>query len=357
MTGKPAGYKPGVLIADDSAVIRAIIRRTLERCADVTVAGVACNGQEAVSAVAALKPDIVVLDIEMPVMDGLTALPLMLKEKPDLIVLICSTLSARGADITLRALAMGAADCLLKPGGESITTAQDFQETLIRTVQGLAAGLRPSTRPISAVTPLAPPVKMRADPTILAIGSSTGGPKALGDLLKDLKGFPAPIVITQHMPKSFTALLAQNLQQQCGLPCFEGAEGMMLKAGCAYIAPGGHHMVFAQAANGLRIRIDDGPPENYCKPSVNPMLRSLASLCGRHTQAVILTGMGADGLEGCRLIGAQGGGVMAQDEATSVVWGMPGAVAAAGLCDAILPLPRMAEWLWKIFNAQKAARL
>ncbi len=346
--------KASVLIVDDSAVIRAIIRGTLEQYGDITVAGVAHNGLEAVKAVAQLRPDIVILDIEMPVMDGLTALPLILKEKPDAIVLICSTLSARGADISMRALALGAADCMLKPGGETITTAQDFQAALVRTIRMLAMGLRPST----AIPPPVlkqPPSGVGVPPRILAIGSSTGGPKALTEVLKDLRDLPVPIVITQHMPKTFTTLLAQNLQQTCGLPCAEGADGMVLKPGCAYLAPGGFHMTFAQAGADTIIKLNDGLPENYCKPAVDPMLRSLAHIHGGRVHVAILTGMGSDGLEGCRQIAALGGRIIAQDEATSVVWGMPGAAAAAGLCSAVLPLPQIAASLRQAITRQKAA--
>ncbi len=354
MIDAPNGKRASVLIVDDSAVIRAIIRRTLEQAGDIDVVGVVHNGAEAVSAVARLSPDVVVLDIEMPVMDGLTALPLILKEKPATLVLICSTLSARGADVSMRALSLGVADCILKPGRESITTAIDFQEQLLRTIRTLALSLkRISVQRIAPV--LKPSPLVGSLPRVLAIGSSTGGPKALTELLKGLKNLPVPIVITQHMPKSFTALLAQNLQQQCGFSCVEGSDGMILKAGCAYIAPGGLHMTFVQRGTDTVIKLDDGPQENYCKPSVNPMLRSLIQIYGGRIQVAILTGMGSDGLEGCRQVVENGGHVIAQDEATSVVWGMPGAVTTAGLCTAVLPLAQMSGWLRQAVTGQKVA--
>lgn len=345
--------KISVLIVDDSAVIRAIISKTLEQDSNIIVAGTAGNGQEAIEAVARLKPDVVVLDIEMPVMDGMTALPLILKEKPDTLVLMCSTLSARGADISVRAMGLGAADCLLKPGGDSITNAHDFQRTLLRTVLTLSHHMNSS----HTAPPPAPekPASLVTPPRVLAIGSSTGGPKALIDLLKDLKNLPVPIVITQHMPKAFTALLAQNIQQSCGLTCMEGGDGMILKPGCAYIAPGGMHMGFKQNIRDVIIKLDNGQPENFCKPSVNPMLRSLNTVYGGRVQVAILTGMGSDGLEGCRQIVDHGGRVIAQDKATSVVWGMPCAVAMAGICSAVLPLHEMAEWLRHSITGRKVA--
>ncbi|MDB5490542.1 MAG: Chemotaxis response regulator protein-glutamate methylesterase CheB [Micavibrio sp.] len=345
--------KISILIVDDSAVIRAIISKTLEQHADIHVIGTANNGQEAIEVVARARPDVVILDIEMPVMDGMTALPLILKEKPDALVLMCSTLSSRGADISIRAMALGAADCLLKPGGESITTAIDFQRNLLRTILTLWQNLH---APQTAQMPVPQrPATPAAPPRVLAIGSSTGGPKALTDLLKDLRNLPVPIVITQHMPKSFTALLAQNLQQSCGLTCMEGGDGMILKAGCVYIAPGGLHMTFRQNVHDTVIKLDNGTPENFCKPSVNPMLRSLNNIYGGRVQVAILTGMGSDGLEGCRQIVESGGQVIAQDKASSVVWGMPHAVAMAGLCAAVLPLTQMAPWLRQSITGRKVA--
>lgn len=347
-----------VMIVDDSAVIRAVITRTLTPEQGIEVVGTAPNGDLAVKAIARLQPDIVVLDIEMPVMDGLTALPLLLKEKPDVRVLICSTLSARGADVTMKALALGATDSILKPGGESISSAADFQRDLVRVIRVLGrprkkyaptnrtngadatAGTAKKLYPQATIT--LRPHKAPLPPKILAIGSSTGGPKALMDMLKGLKNFPLPIVITQHMPKTFTAMLAQHIEQNCGIPCFEGAEGMVLKPGSAYVAPGGLHMIFQKGPGEYpAIHLDSGPPENFCRPSVDVMLRSLVDIYGSRILTVILTGMGSDGLEGCRKVVDNGGNVIAQDEETSIVWGMPGAVATAGLCSAVQPLSQL----------------
>lgn len=335
-----------ILIVDDSAVIRTVISRTLSSQPDMQVAGIAVNGDIGVKSVKKIDPDVVVLDIEMPVMDGITALPLILKEKPNTRVLICSTLSAHGAAISVRALSLGAAECILKPGGEAIVSAIDFQENLVRTVRSLAQSLKKTT----AAKPAAAPVQIRAStsafsPKILAIGSSTGGPKALMEVMTGLKNLPVPIVITQHMPKTFTAILAQHITQHCGLPCSEGVEGEIIKPGYAYIAPGGHHMTFQKSGDSAIIHLNEDPPENFCRPSVNPMLRSLIPIYGNKILTVILTGMGNDGSQVCADVVKHGGQVIAQDEATSVVWGMPGAVANAGLCSAVLPVSEISGWV------------
>ena len=345
-----------VLVVDDSAVIRTVITRTLTAQPDIDVVGTAFNGDIGVKSVAKLSPDVVILDIEMPVMDGLTALPLILKEKPGVRVLICSTLSARGADVSIKALSLGAAECVLKPGGEAIVSAHDFQNELLRVVRSIAPRIRKKETQASA--PGGMPrsnIVLRKNPQVLppkviAIGSSTGGPKALMDVLTHMRGLPVPIVITQHMPKTFTALLAQHITQNCGLPCTEGKEGDPLKPGQAYVAPGGYHMVFRKAGDSVSIHLNEDPPENFCRPSVNPMLRSLLPIYGNRILCIILTGMGNDGFQACADLVAQGGVVIAQDEATSVVWGMPGAVATAGICSAVLPPDQIPAW---VHNAVK----
>ncbi len=246
----------------------------------------------------------------------------------------------------MRALSLGAAECILKPGGEAIVSAVDFQENLVRTIRSLALGIKKNV----AAAPAQPPIAVRSvpgvfSPKILAIGSSTGGPKALMEVLTGLKNLPVPIVITQHMPKTFTAILAQHITQHCGLPCSEGVEGEVIKPGFAYIAPGGHHMTFQKSGDSASIHLNEGPPENFCRPSVNPMLRSLIPIYGNKILTVILTGMGNDGSQVCADVVKQGGQVIAQDEATSVVWGMPGAVANAGLCSAVLPISEISGWV------------
>lgn len=354
MTAEPIaslGRKTRVLIVDDSAVIRAVITRTLAAHADIEVVGIAVNGEAGVRATRQFQPDIVILDIEMPVMDGITALPLILKEKPGVRVLVCSTLSARGADISMRCLSLGAAECLLKPGGDAVINAQDFQAELVRVIQAIGRTIKgPSTGTAPTARAAAPAYTLRSNraalpPRIVAIGSSTGGPRALLDVMAGLKNPSVPIVITQHMPKTFTAMLAQHIQQASGTPAAEGVDGAVLKPGHVTIAPGGQHMVFERRGTDTVIRLNEEPPECYCRPSVNPMLRSLVPIYGARILTVILTGMGNDGQDGCKAVVAGGGQVIAQDEATSTVWGMPGAVAQAGYCSSILPLNQIAPWV------------
>ncbi|MCB1556247.1 MAG: chemotaxis response regulator protein-glutamate methylesterase [Alphaproteobacteria bacterium] len=360
------------MLVDDSAVIRGLISRALEKDPDVHIAASVHNGQAAVDAIERIAPDVVLLDIEMPVMDGLSALPLLLQKKPGVKVLMCSTLSKQGATVTMRALELGATDYITKPTARELSSAEDFQTELVRLVRAL--GGKPAFRSValppggaSAGAP-APAgrnttgttsqlfrgadVKLRNDsmaykgkPDILAIGSSTGGPQALFEVIKSFQAFDIPIVITQHMPKTFTHILAQHIQQHCGITCHEGAQGMALEKGNAYVAPGGFHMLFRK--DGLKVTIDlnDGPQENFCKPAVDPMMRSLIEIYGSKILAVILTGMGYDGQKGCAALVERGGRVVAQDEETSVVWGMPGAVATTGLCSAVLPLKDIGPWV------------
>lgn len=336
-----------VMIVDDSAVIRSIIDKILKSDTAIEVCGFASDGEQAVKIIGVCKPDVVILDIEMPKMDGITALPLLLQKKPDARVLMCSTLSQRGADISIKALSLGATDCILKPSGPAaIQQSGDFHTGLLRMVREIGGH---SVKPSIPSTPV--PIHTRMPgfmPKILAIGSSTGGPNALANVLKDMRGFPLPIVITQHMPPTFTKMLATHLSNSTGIQCYEGENGMLLKSGCAYIAPGGYHMIFKQTAAGIEIVLNDGPLENFCKPSVNPMLRSLCEIYGSRILTVILTGMGEDGLTGARKVVEIGGQVIAQDANTSIVWGMPGAVANAGLCSAVLPLGEIPAYLQKM---------
>lgn len=365
-----------VMLVDDSAVIRGLISRTLEKDSGINIVSSVSNGEMAVNAVRRANPDVIILDIEMPIMSGLEAIPLLLKEKPGVKILMCSTLSQRGADISLKALALGATECIAKPttSTEIASAGGGFSAELLRMVKGLGqamarrpyeqeddppspAGASPlrTTPRVRRPEPKTPGViELRKDPfayagkpDIVAIGSSTGGPQALLQLMKVFKTIDVPVIITQHMPKTFTAVLAKHIHTHCGVPCVEGAEGMRLEKGMVYIAPGGFHMTLKRANEGgpVTIHIDDGPPENYCKPSVDPMLRSAIGIYGKKILGVILTGMGHDGLESSRALVEQGGRLIAQDQATSVVWGMPGAVTDAGLCTAVLPLNEIGSWV------------
>lgn len=336
-----------VMIVDDSAVIRSILERILRSDPDIEVCGFAGNGADAVRAVGVCRPDIIVLDIEMPVMDGITALPLLLEKDPDLKILICSTLSEKGAEISLKALALGAADCILKPTGAAAVGANsDFAAHLLRTVLMIGASIMAAAEPVRKTETKPLPVSASGAPKIIAVGSSTGGPNALMTVLADMRDMPVPIVITQHMPATFTRILAEQIAKTTGLDCREAADGMVLEPGCAYVAAGDRHLLFVRAGDGVQVRLDDGPPEHFCRPAVDPMLRSLVRIYGNGgILAVILTGMGHDGLAGCREVAAHGGTVVAQDAESSVVWGMPGAVAGAGLCNAVLPLKDIAAWV------------
>lgn len=337
-----------VMIVDDSTVIRSIIDKIIKSEPDIEVCGYATNGEQAVRTISICNPDVIILDIEMPVMDGITAIPLLLEKKPGVRILMCSTLSEQGADISIRALSLGATDCILKPGASSIQQSDNFHDKLRRMVRQIGESTIKNVAnqpvPIRKIG-----TKKSAVPHILAIGSSTGGPNALAAVLPKLKNLSVPIVITQHMPQTFTKILANHLSQVSGIECREGSTGMVLQAGRVYIAPGGYHMTFRKSISSeIEIILNDGPMENFCKPSVNPMLRSLCDVYGSHILLIMLTGMGEDGLTGAKQLVAKGGQVIAQDAATSVVWGMPGAVATAGICNAVLPLSAIPEHILQI---------
>jgi len=349
-----------VLVVDDSAVVRGLTRRFLEENPEIIVVATASNGKNAIDAVRQHDVNVVVLDIEMPVMDGLTAIPLILKAKPSVKIVMSSTLTEANAVISLKALSIGASDYVAKPtSGSQIHGSNDFKRELITKV--LALGGRPNAataataaRPAKGATDLLPrtqpgqPLSLRkpsmVTPRAIAIGSSTGGPQALEAVLRGLDASLAqPIFITQHMPPTFTQILAQHLARDARRTVFEAKEGQAVKPGEIYIAPGDYHMVIEGRGADLRIRLTQTERENYCRPSVEPMLRSLVDIFGPALLTVILTGMGHDGLGGARLCADKGGTVIAQDEASSVVWGMPGAVATAGVCAAVAPLGRIAN--------------
>jgi two-component system chemotaxis response regulator CheB len=356
--GAPAAKTTArVMLCDDSLVIRGAIARMLDADPQIEVVARAGNGQQAVDEIArrakAGTPiDVVVLDIEMPVMDGMTALPLILAADPAIRVLMASTLTTRGADIALRALRLGAADYVAKPAAAQIAD-DSFRTDLLAKIKGLARvrTARAGAAPAAPPTPLALRGALARAPQLLAVGSSTGGPQALFTLFQGLgKTLPVPLVLTQHMPAAFTPILADHLNRLGALPCAEATDGQPLLPGHAYLAPGDRHMLVEGAPGALRARLSDGPPENFCRPSVDPMLRSAAQAVGGRLLMVMLTGMGHDGLAGSRQVVSAGGAVLAQDEATSVVWGMPGAVAQAGLCSAVLPLAGLAARVLDIFR-------
>lgn len=364
---KPAAQKMAkirVMVVDDSAVIRGFIVRTLESDPKVEIAATCSNGQTAVLQLQRNDVDVIILDIEMPVMDGLTALPKLLAINPNVKIIIASTLSQRNAEISLRALSLGAADYLPKPSANKLGANEEFHRELLGKVHALGhrrhaqAIARPSSSNATAAS--AKPasntqITLRnvgsLDPRILVIGSSTGGPQALMAVLKALPtAFEAPIVIAQHMPAAFTPILAQHLEKACGRPCAEATDGQQLRSGAVHLAPGDFHLELAGDRRANHLRLTKAPPENFCRPSVDPLLRSVVRCYGAQTVAVILTGMGSDGLESARTLAAAGGALIAQDEASSVVWGMPGAVAKAGLCSAVLPLSDIPKHVVRLFR-------
>jgi two-component system chemotaxis response regulator CheB len=282
-------------------------------------------------------------------MDGLTALPLLLAADHGLRVIMASTLTTRGADVSMRALRLGAADYVPKPSAMQVSGDSRFSAELIEKVKGLARQRRYARAGEAAVLHASPRQPMpvlrpgpKQSPLLLAIGSSTGGPNALFTLVQALSAkIAVPVVLTQHMPATFIPILAEHMDRLGVLPCAEARDGARLQPGRILLAPGGHHMLVKRDSAGLLVKFSDAPPVNYCRPAVDPMLHSADEATGGRVLAVILTGMGQDGLEGVRDIVTHGGAALVQDEATSVVWGMPGAVARAGLAHAVLPLAQI----------------
>lgn len=357
-----------VMVADDSAVVRGMITRMLSADASISVVASVSNGAFAVAQVERDRHiDVIILDVEMPMMDGLTALKRLLAIDPATQVIMASTLTQRNAEISLQALAIGATDYVPKPTTERLGSSEEFRRELLAKVRAIG-GRRQRSRSSEAVrvdkapTPLtaarsAPParapIRLRTAgagrPEVIAIGCSTGGPQALTTLLRQLRpeSVRQPVLITQHMPPTFTTILAEHLTRLAGWSCREAVDGDPLVARQILVAPGDRHMIVEAGRGGANVRLSVDPPENFCRPSVDPMLRSVAAVFGARSLAVILTGMGSDGCEGARTVVAAGGTLIAQDEATSVVWGMPGAVATAGLCSAVLPMNELAPAIAK----------
>jgi two-component system chemotaxis response regulator CheB len=341
-----------VMICDDSTVIRGAIARMLEADSGVRVVAKVANGQQAVDALKRMAIDVVVLDIEMPVLDGMAALPLLLRADPGIRVIMASTLTTRGADIAMRALRLGAADYLPKPSSIGMVGDDHFQRELLEKVKGLARMRHRAPRTAARLDLRAPP---RLPPRLLAIGSSTGGPQALFTLVQGLgRQIEVPVVLTQHMPATFTPILADHINRLDGMGCAEAKDGETLVNGRIYLAPGDRHLLVEGRPGALRARLATDPPENFCRPSVDPMLRSACIACDGRVLIAMLTGMGHDGLAGTKQVIEAGGAAVAQDEATSVVWGMPGAVAQAGLCHAVVPLPAIAGKLRELLKASRA---
>ncbi|MGJ5672517.1 MAG: protein-glutamate methylesterase/protein-glutamine glutaminase [Nostochopsis sp.] len=333
-----------VLIVDDAVVVRSRVSKILSSDPELEVVGVAANGRIALAKIPHVNPDVVILDVEMPEMNGLQTLAAIREIYPYLVVIMFSTSTRTGAIATLEALSLGASDYATKPSnlGSVEATNQRIREDLIPKIKVFGARVNPL--PIPIIHPDVPPIPTKTKSVdVVAIGVSTGGPNALATLLGE---FPAdlsvPILIVQHMPPMFTKLLAERLSSKCQIRVDEAMPGVALEPGHAWIAPGDFHMVVQRDQAVVRLAMHQTPPENSCRPSVDVLLRSVAQVYGAGAIAVILTGMGQDGLHGCQCIREVGGQVFAQDKASSVVWGMPGFVVNAGLADQVVPLEQMA---------------
>ena len=375
-----------VMVVDDAVVVRSLLSRWINETPDLLLVAALRNGREALDQLDQAKPDVVVLDIEMPELDGISTLPKLLERRRDLIVIMASALTRDHAEVTLKALALGAADYIPKPMAEGgVMTSAAFQHDLIAKIQAL--GHRRRARPVlppyarrsayAATRRLGGAVqravkwrtaeddatssdlKLRPfsvmPPRVLLIGASTGGPQALTKLVARLDAVTdsAPVLITQHMPPTFTTILAEHLTRAGAKPVREAVNGEPILAGTIYLAPGGKHMKVARRDGTAVIVIDDGAPVHFCKPAVDPLFLSAAEVWGSWNLAVILTGMGTDGTDGAASIAAAGGSVIAQDEASSVVWGMPGSAAHAGVCSAVLPLDQIAPKVARMFLGGK----
>jgi two-component system chemotaxis response regulator CheB len=347
--------KPGdrirVMVVDDSVVIRRLVTQALEQDATIEVVGTASNGAIGLQRIPKFSPDVITLDIEMPDMNGLEMLRRIRREYPQLRVIMFSTLTERGAAVTLEALTLGADDYVTKVSNEgSIDRSMArLREEMIpkikqffRVADQSAAAATPVSTHVSAV-PVAGAKEMvqrlKLRPKVVVIGVSTGGPAALGAMLPSIPAkFPLPILLVQHMPPFFTRLLAERLSATCQLMVEEASEGDPVEPGKILIAPGDFHMTVASRGGVVRVCLDQSPQQNSCRPAVDALFASAAELYGGAVLAVVLTGMGQDGLLGVKLLKARGARVLVQDEASSVVWGMPGAVVKGGLADRVLPL-------------------
>jgi two-component system, chemotaxis family, protein-glutamate methylesterase/glutaminase len=336
-----------ILVVDDSVVIRRILSDTLSKDSEIEVVGLASDGRIALSKIPLLRPDLVTLDVEMPVMDGLETLAELRKSNPKLPVIMFSTLTERGAAATLEALALGASDYATKPSnaGNPTVAIERIQNELIPKIKALCSR---RSAPQAARTPpkrttVAPHARPNRPFDIVAIGTSTGGPNALAEVVPQIpKDFPLPIVIVQHMPPIFTRLLAERLAGRSTIGVEEGAAGTVLRPGHAWIAPGNFHMTVTRSGGKGQISLNQGAPENSCRPAVDVLFRSVAAAYKANVLGVVMTGMGADGVRGSECIRDAGGEVIVQDEATSVVWGMPGLVYAAGQADGVYPIDKIA---------------
>lgn len=344
--------KPRVLIVDDTAVMRRLLTEVIERDPDLEVAGTAPNGKVALMKLPQLNPDIITLDIEMPILDGIETLKEIRKTNKSTPIVMLSSLTRTGAEKTFEALSAGATDYLLKPS--SITDfAATIKELNLHLIPKLKAhAIRPranfTKRPAAKTPPLFTDSTSNGPFKILCIGTSTGGPNALESLFHRLQEpLTVPIVIVQHMPPVFTRTLAERLDKLSANRVFEGEQNQPVEPGCAYIAPGGKHMEVRKIDGQLRIHLHEGPPENSCRPAVDTLFRSVANTFGDGAVGVILTGMGSDGLLGCRELRERGSHIISQDKESSLIWGMPRAITEAQVAHQVLPLNDIAPAIYK----------
>jgi two-component system, chemotaxis family, protein-glutamate methylesterase/glutaminase len=349
LPGAHTASRTRVFIVDDSAVMRSLLRSVVSTDPALEVAGTASDGLSALNALPVVRPDLVLLDVEMPVMDGLATLKQMRERAPRLPIIMCSALTQRCAHVTIESLASGASDYVAKPAGQAgrEVAMQALAGELIPKIRALT-----TRRPVPFVPFAARAFNMPPATTAVLIGASTGGPAALDVILSALPAsFPLPIIVAQHMPDLFTRQLAERLNTRCALRVRESEEGMAMHAGNVYIARGNWHIKVSPASSPGQphtLHLDQSPPENHCRPSVDVLFRSAAQVYGGSLLVVMLTGMGHDGLAGTRILHKLGATILAQDEATSAVWGMPGAVVHENLAHAVLPLRQIAPEIQRL---------
>ncbi len=347
-----------VLVVDDSVVIRRMLTDILSADPSIAVVGASASGAYALAAIPRLEPDLLILDVDIPDIGGVGVLAELRRLHPLLPVILLSPLTERAAATTLRALSLGAADCVTRPvlTLEMDAAMEQVAAQLLPRIVGLCLAALPTQAASGDQLRLAAPRPALGPIGIVAVSASTGGPSALTALFAGLPAdLPVPVVIVQHMPPVYTRLLADRLSVSCPLSFHEAGEGDQLQPGHAWIAPGDRHMRLVRAGDVVRTAIDQGPPENSCRPSVDVLFRSVAATYGAASLAVVLTGVGRDGLRGCEALYRCAAQILVQDRDSAAVWGMPGAVAGAGLAHAVLPLDQIAgEILRRIAEHREA---